>query len=113
MAGSIYEDEHKTSTTPSPRAVDVDSTNVHQQSDASAYDDVDGSGSRGGRFRRFLDGFKRDPLANVSKTTQVGSDGKEFDLEGATAATAASPLQRRLKGRHLQMIAIGGSIGGY
>ncbi|KAK3317302.1 general amino-acid permease GAP1 [Cercophora scortea] len=34
-----------------------------------------------------------------------------FDLRGATAKTASSLLARELKGRHLQMIAIGGSIG--
>ncbi|KPI39623.1 General amino-acid permease GAP1 [Cyphellophora attinorum] len=36
---------------------------------------------------------------------------KAYDVEQATEATAASPLLRQLKGRHLQMIAIGGSIG--
>jgi amino acid transporter len=67
---------------------------------------------RDGLFYRFVDSFKRDLDAHVIMPAQLGGlDGKTFDLEQATAATAASPLRRSLKARHLQMIAIGGSIG--
>ena len=58
--------------------------------------------------RRVLDSFKRDP--NLHAIPQ-GAIGSVFDSHAAAAGTAASPLARKLKGRHLQMIAIGGSIG--
>jgi amino acid transporter len=60
---------------------------------------------------RFVDSFKKDPNAHATPTGAVGGDGRVFDVETAAQATASSPLTRSLKGRHLQMIAIGGSIG--
>lgn len=66
---------------------------------------------RDGVWTRMVDSFKRDPNAHATPKGTVGANGRVFDVEGAAAATADTGLQRKLKGRHLQMIAIGGSIG--
>lgn len=66
---------------------------------------------RDGIGRRVMDSFKRDPSILMTPKGTLGADGKVFDVEAAAQNTANSPLARRLKGRHLQMIAIGGSIG--
>lgn len=85
------------------------------------------------KFRRFLDTFRRDPGSHITPKAAINtmyggrasdegsaSDrlpsheshrGHYFDLRAANLGTANSLLSRELKGRHLQMIAIGGSIG--
>lgn len=60
---------------------------------------------------RVLDGFRRDPNLHVTTTGVLGVNGRVFDPDAAAEGTANTKLSRRLKGRHLQMIAIGGSIG--
>jgi len=66
---------------------------------------------------RFVDSFRRDPNAHVIKPGQAvdATDGHGgaggFNHKAAAEATANSGLAHKLKARHMQMIAIGGSIG--
>ncbi|QPG99560.1 hypothetical protein C2857_002076 [Epichloe festucae Fl1] len=73
------------------------------------------------RIQRFIDSFKRDEnlsffpsdhLSQVnSRTSQRRHGPHYYDLHMAALESANTGLARKLKGRHLQMIAIGGSIG--
>jgi len=71
----------------------------------------DGVMFRRKKWERFVDSFRRDPNSNISPHGIVGGNGRVFDPKIAALATARAPLARHLKGRHLQMIAFGGSIG--
>lgn len=64
-----------------------------------------------GYGRHLVQSFKRNPDLTFTPKGVISADGRVFNPDHAAANTANSPLSRRLKGRHLQMIAIGGSIG--
>lgn len=66
--------------------------------------------------QRFWRSFQRDPSQRIVDPLHEASrpfhpHNGEFDPHKAINATSSSTLSRQLKGRHLQMIAIGGSIG--
>lgn len=81
-------------------------------------------------FGRWVEGFRRDPNSRAKRADHrrdgmggpmdrrsSAASGEHrrgahyFDLHAANLGTANTMLSRELKGRHLQMIAIGGSIG--
>ena len=56
-----------------------------------------------------FDSFRSGPSNGFAPA--IGEDGRSYNPRAAAYNTANTILVRRLKGRHLQMIAIGGSIG--
>jgi amino acid transporter len=65
--------------------------------------------TKGSYMTRIVDSFRRDPNASVIKKEAV-SRGR-FDHKSAAENTANTGLVQKLQSRHMQMIAIGGSIG--
>ena len=103
MAKEAYQ---MTAEVPSPESGSVESNSFGTE---PKYDDTPVPSLSLGR--RIIDGFRRDPSLRATPKGVIGANGKVYDVEAAAQATADSPLARKLKGRHLQMIAIGGSIG--
>ncbi|KFA63166.1 hypothetical protein S40285_03279 [Stachybotrys chlorohalonatus IBT 40285] len=64
-------------------------------------------------FRRHPDSqfFAVDPLGRNEPSSRIHNGAHYYDLRQATLESAHTNLARKLKSRHLQMIAIGGSIG--
>lgn len=56
----------------------------------------------------WLETFKR---AKINRRPSDASEGGGYNARRGARRTANTALVRRLKGRHLQMIAMGGSIG--
>lgn len=83
--------------------IEKSGTAAHLRSDDAAQGSAESVHASG--FSRFVDSFKRNPNARVA-TEVLDDDGKPIDLGYAEPALSMS-----LKPRHLQMIAIGGSIG--
>ena len=107
MANPSFQETKVEALVSSPESSSLDSNGIgHTQ---PIYDDR--VTPRANVPRRIINSFRRDPNCRVTPSGVIGANGAVFDAEAAAQATADSPLARKLKGRHLQMIAIGGSIG--
>ncbi|KAF8863372.1 general amino-acid permease-like protein GAP1 [Acephala macrosclerotiorum] len=66
---------------------------------------------QGNLFHRAIDNFKRQPGSVDENGNPIHAQGRIFDPTNAALATTNTGMERVLQGRHMQMIAIGGSIG--
>ncbi len=67
------------------------------------YDTTGTGGENPSKWKDFVDSFKRFEMDEI--------DPRLSEAEKAMIATATSPLSKQLKGRHIQMIAIGSAVG--
>ena len=86
------------------------------EKETSPYADETGSAHHAPADRNgvmgFVDSFRQHPSqVRTQNARKVAAEAGHIDLNVAAQNIADSPLSRKLKGRHLQMIAIGGSIG--
>lgn len=90
----------------------------HRSSQPSQYDrrepSYDDPPPPPSRLKRIVDSFREHEDLVVITGKRINANGiEQMELEDGlkNSAVTHSRLQRRLKSRHLQMIAIGGSIG--
>ena len=107
MAKEAYQDTKEGALNSSPESGSLDS-NVFGVTEPVYGDEAKPQASFP---RRAINSFKRDPNLRATPRGVITANSEVFDVEAAAQNTADSPLARKLKGRHLQMIAIGGSIG--
>ncbi|CAH2351588.1 general amino-acid permease Gap1p [[Candida] railenensis] len=85
--------------------------NDHSNNNIDSTASASNTRGSGGVWHSFKDSFKPAEVKEGLTTTELGSDESLNDVQRAAHRSANSQLSRKLKTRHLQMIAIGSSIG--